>query len=94
MIDKSLKGIDCVSVRERLHTEGEMHLDPGLINITKYITNGTERMFENGTRVLFDITQLERDVCHAEIDSQKLDTQLNVWTAPFGELIFFVSFFM
>lgn len=85
MIDKSLMNIDCVSVRERLHNEGEIHLDPGLINITNYITNGTQMLFENGTRVFFDITQLERDVCHAEIDSQKLDTQLNVWTAPFGK---------
>lgn len=90
MIDKSLMGIDCVLVREKLHHEGEMHLDPGLINTTTYITNGTDMLFENGTRVFFDVTKLERDVCHAEIDSQKLDTQLNVWTAPFGELITYI----
>lgn len=84
MIDKTISGIDCVVVREKLHTSNEIHLDPGLINATNFLTNGTDMYFENGTKVFFDIPELHREVCHAEIDSQKLDTQLNIWTAPFG----------
>lgn len=33
--------------------------------------------------ILFDVTALEEAVCHAEIESQKLDTKLNAFTSPF-----------
>lgn len=84
MIDKSINNIDCVVVREKLHMEGQIHLDPKLRYNSSYLANGTEYSYGNATEVFFDISQLERDVCHAEIDSQKLDTQLNVYTASFG----------
>lgn len=86
MIDKKILGIDCVSVREKLLNEGELHLDETLISSINYTIDGAQKLLENGTKLFFDIPQLHRDVCHAEIDSQKLDTKLNVWTAPFGEL--------
>lgn len=85
MIDKKILGIDCVSVREKLQHEGEIHLDKSFMSTLNYTTDGDQYLFENGTKLFFDVPQLFREVCHAEIDSQKLDTQLNVWTAPFGK---------
>lgn len=85
MIDKSINNIDCVQVRAR---KGEMNqsmeLDHDLVYNTTYVKayNGSEVIDLNITGTLSD---LEDDVCKAEIDSQILDSALNVYTAPFGK---------
>lgn len=88
MIDKSKNNINCPEFREKMHQEKEIHLYSDrsqVLNDTHYF-NGTSILSENNPlniTVLFDLTELEHDVCHAEIESQKLDTKLNAITSPF-----------
>lgn len=83
MIDKSINNIDCVKVRERgSDTNQSMELD--------HIYNTTYIKAYNGSDVINltitgTLSELEEDVCKAEIDSQILDSALNVYTAPFGK---------
>lgn len=83
MIDKSINNIDCVAVRSRPETNLSTAID--IIYNTTVINayNGSEVIKLNINESLKD---LEDDVCRAEIDSQILDSALNVYTAPFGKL--------
>lgn len=85
MIDKSKHDINCVNVREKLENKNEIHLFPDrseVLNDTHY-ANGTSIMLDGANQtILFDLTKLERDVCHAEVESQKLDTQWNAYLSP------------
>lgn len=82
MIDKSINNIDCVYVRDKQHS-------------VNYTTQGEETELSAATIVHLinnistsgdaTITELEVEVCRAEVDSQILDSALNVYTAPFGK---------
>lgn len=91
MIDKSLNNINCPEFREKVKEplEKAIHLYSDrsqVINETHFI-NGTAILQPNSTgTVLFDISELELLVCQAEIESQKLDTRINLVTAPFGKI--------
>lgn len=85
MIDKSINNIDCVEVRARqMNMNKSEELDHDLTYNATFINayNGSEviRLILNES-----LSDLEDDVCRAEIDSQILDSQLNVYTAPFGK---------
>lgn len=84
MIDKSINNIDCVQVRARKSETNQSTVLDDLIYNTTYIKayNGSEVIDLNITGSL---SELEDDVCKAEIDSQILDSALNVYTAPFGK---------
>lgn len=86
MIDKSINMIDCTQVRaqQKSETNQSMELDPDIIYNTTYIKtyNGSELIDVNITGTFDD---LKEEVCKAEIDSQILDSALNVYTAPFGK---------
>lgn len=79
MIDKSINHIDCVDVRNR-QKNGNMTYDDDDTIITEYIHDVAFNISES-------LSELEIDVCRAEVDSQKLDSALNVYTAPFGTLL-------
>lgn len=86
MIDKSINSIDCVEVRSRKSdTNGTIELDRDLMYNSSYIKayNGSELINLNISETKSD---LEEQVCKAEIDSQILDSALNVYTSPFGKL--------
>lgn len=92
MIDKSINDINCVSFREKQKASPTEFIH--LYSDHSQVLNDTT--WKNGTAILppgsnatifFDITELEELVCQAEIDSQKLDTKLNLITAPFGNII-------
>lgn len=70
MIDKSINNINCELVFEKI---------ANMTTALGQISNATEKNFTE-----YAVTTLERDVCKAEIDSQKLDTNLNIYTAPMG----------
>lgn len=83
MIDKSINNIDCVEVRARKSDTNEtIDLDHDLAYNASYIKayNGSELIDLNISESKSD---LEEQVCKAEIDSQILDSALNVYTAPF-----------
>lgn len=89
MIDKTKNNIDCPQFREKMREENVIHLymdRSQVLNDTHYL-NGTSILpDENSSRnttILFDVTALEKNVCHAEIESQRLDTRLNAFTSPF-----------
>jgi len=91
MIDKSINDINCVTFREkqRQSTAEAIHLYIDRSQVLDDFTfkNGSLILPANSTaQVLFDITELEELVCQAEIDSQKLDTKLNLITAPFDSV--------
>lgn len=73
MIDKSKNNIECESVLVKIK------------NMTTALESAT--IGSNLTAASFPdyaVTELERLVCNAEVNSQTLDTQLNVYTAPMG----------
>lgn len=85
MIDKSINNIDCVYVRDKQHsvnysTQGEeTELSAAtIVTLVNNISSGADAT----------ITELEVEVCRAEVDSQILDSALNVYTAPFGKFFF------
>ncbi|KAG4076448.1 hypothetical protein HA402_005891 [Bradysia odoriphaga] len=83
MIDKSINNIDCVEVRGRKSdTNGTIELDHDLMYNSSYnkAYNGSELINLN---ISDTKSYLEEQVCKAEIDSQILDSALNVYTAPF-----------
>lgn len=88
MIDKSKNNINCPEFREKMREENAIHLFSDrsqVLNDTHY-SNGTSILTDDNPlnkTIVFDVTALERDVCHAEIESQKLDTKLNAITSPF-----------
>lgn len=82
MIDKSINNIDCVEVRERHDIIATNITENNILGGIAPILD--ERVFKV-LNELWNITQLEEKVCEAEIDSQKLDTELNLYTAPFGK---------
>lgn len=89
MIDKTKNDINCVTFRDkqRESTDQVIHLYSDRSQVVDDFTfkNGSAILPPNSTaKILFDITELEELVCQAEIDSQKLDTKLNLITAPFG----------
>lgn len=73
---------------DRSQVLNDTHYQNGTIifdeTIISEYTNDTDDIpaVKNKT-ILFDITKLEGEVCQAEIDSQILDSKLNVYTAPF-----------
>lgn len=90
MIDKTKNDINCVTFREKQRQSNDeaIHLYSDRSQVLDDFTfkNGSSILSPNSTaKVLFDITELEELVCQAEIDSQKLDTKLNLITAPFGK---------
>lgn len=88
MIDKSLNDINCATMKEKLKAKNEIHLYDDRSQVLDDYTfkNGSLIVPANSTaKVFFDIRKLEEEVCHAEVNSQKLDTQLNLITAPFGK---------
>lgn len=85
-----MNNINCVTFREKLREPSNqvIHLYIDRSQVTDDLTykNGTPIIPANSNAtVKFDITELEELVCQAEIDSQKLDTKLNLITAPFGK---------
>lgn len=91
MIDKSINDINCVTFRDKQKqsTHEAIHLYSDRSQVLDDFTykNGSLILPDNSTaQVMFDITELEELVCQAEIDSQKLDTKLNLITAPFGKV--------
>lgn len=90
MIDKSLNNINCPEFRDKLRepTDRVLHLyrDHSQVINETHFNNGSSILPSNSTaNILFDISELEMLVCQAEIESQKLDTRLNLVTAPFGK---------
>lgn len=97
MIDKTMNDINCVTFRDkqRESTDQVIHLYSDRSQVLDDLTykNGSTILPPNSTaKIMFDITELEELVCQAEIDSQKLDTKLNLITAPFGENNHYVIF--
>lgn len=93
MIDKSINDINCVTFRDKQKqsTSLAIHLYSDRSQVLNDTTfkNGSAILPLNSTaQIIFDITELEELVCQAEIDSQKLDTKLNLITAPFGRWIY------
>lgn len=91
MIDKSINNINCVTFREKLREPStefiHLYSDRSQVLDDSTYKNGTPILPPNSNATIkFDITELEELVCQAEIDSQKLDTKLNLITAPFGSL--------
>lgn len=87
MIDKTKNDINCVTFREKQRESEVIHLYSDRSQVLDDFTfkNGSAILSPNSTaKIVFDITELESLVCQAEIDSQKLDTKLNLITAPFG----------
>lgn len=86
MIDKSINNIDCVVVRAR----EEMNKTMESMDDHDLIYNATYINAYNGSEVIKitlneSLSELEDQVCQAEVDSQVLDSSLNVWTSPFGK---------
>lgn len=79
MIDKSINNIDCVEVRNRPDNYTVVPLEFG--NASDVLVRMIEDFEYNTTIPLFE---LEKMVCDAEVDSQILDSYLNVYTSPFG----------
>lgn len=82
MIDKSINNINCVEIRIQESSINDTNLLADNAAETKAIINATNFHTINITETL---SQLKIDVCHAEIDSQILDSALNVYTSPFGK---------
>lgn len=90
MIDKSINNINCPEFREKLLEPANqtIHLysDRSQVINETHFSNGSAIVPPNSmAAVLFDISELEMLVCQAEIDSQILDTRINLITAPFGK---------
>lgn len=90
MIDKSLNNINCPEFREKLKEpiSQVIHLysDRSQVINDTHFNNGSSIFPPSSTaKILFDISELELLVCQAEIESQKLDTRLNLVTTPFGK---------
>lgn len=86
MIDKTINNINCVDFREKMANENEIHLyiDRTQVVNDTHFTNGSSILLEGLNKTIqFDVTKLENDVCHAEIESQRLDAKLNAFTSPF-----------
>lgn len=81
MIDKSINNIDCVEVRNRPDNYTVLPLVFG--NSSDFDVPMIQDFEYNTTIPLFE---LEKMVCDAEVDSQILDSYLNVYTSPFGNL--------
>lgn len=83
VMDKSIHQIDCDDVSRKLQSENEMHLYSDrshVLNDTHY-TNETSILLEGQNRtILFNVTNLEIDVCRAEIESQALDNKLSAFS--------------
>lgn len=91
MIDKSINNIDCVYVREKelaanYTTVGGVNDDSLTLNASTIVTIVNSMQYLDGETA--QLTELEVEVCRAEVDSQILDSALNVYTAPFGEYIY------
>ncbi|XP_055321169.1 uncharacterized protein LOC129577699 isoform X2 [Sitodiplosis mosellana] len=91
MIDKTINNINCVTVREKLkessHQAIHLYSDRSQVLDDYTWKNGTPILPPNSNATIkFDITELEQLVCQAEVDSQKLDTKLNLITAPFDSV--------
>lgn len=69
MIDKSINNIDCVETKMRL-SEANLTLQQ-MINMTNHTVS--------------NVSDLEVHVCQAEIDSQHLETALNLYLSPIGK---------
>lgn len=80
MIDKSINNIDCVEVRSRPENYTVLPLDFG--NSSEVFVVPMIQDFEYNTTI--PRIELEKLVCDAEVDSQILDSYLNVYTSPFG----------
>lgn len=96
MIDKSLNNINCPEFREKLKEpiDKAIHLyrDRSQVMNETHFTNGTAILQPNAAAtILFDISELELLVCQAEIESQKLDTRINLVTTPFGKIKSFIT---
>lgn len=87
MIDKSINGIDCVYVRERERAANYSAIndDSFSLNTSTIVTVVNSLNFSGSDGETRLVTPLEVEVCQAEVDSQILDSALNVYTAPFGE---------
>lgn len=82
MIDKSINRIDCVDVRSKLNARnysGFEELSLGDANIDQLVHDPMYNVTEG-------LSELEIEVCHAEVDSQILDSELNVYTSPFDSV--------
>lgn len=93
MIDKAINDINCVTFREKLQEPDVIHFYSDRSQVLDNFTykNGSAILAPNSTtKIMFDITELEELACQAEIDSQKLDTDMNQYKAPLGtKLIYF-----
>lgn len=88
MIDKMKNNINCPEFRDKIRNEMVVHLytDRSQVTNDTHYLNGTSILADGNPMnrtIMFDVTALEHDVCHAEIESQKLDTKLNAFTSPF-----------
>lgn len=81
-----MNNIDCVYVRNRQKAENYSVFDDIGSATTSTIITMIDGMQYNSSESL---SELEIAVCQAEVDSQKLDSTLNVYTAPFGKYNFF-----
>lgn len=82
MIDKSINGIDCVDVRSKLNARNysgfeDLHLSAE--DIEQLVHDPMYNVSEG-------LSELSIDVCRAEVDSQILDSELNVYTSPFDSV--------
>lgn len=94
MIDKTMNNINCVTFREKQRDPQVIHLYSDRSQVLDDFTykNGSAILPSNSTaKIMWDITELEELVCQAEIDSQILDTKLNLITAPFGMKTIFLT---
>lgn len=81
MIDKSINNIDCVEVRSRPEMDNltVLPIDYGNSSVEVLMIKD----FQYNTTI--PLSELEKMVCDAEVDSQILDSYLNFYTAPFGK---------
>lgn len=89
MIDKSINQINCGDVREKLSS----HNYSGFVelNLSENSSDIVELVQDRPYHVTEALSELEIAVCRAEVDSQILDSQLNVYTSPFGMYCNFVN---
>lgn len=84
MIDKSINQIDCVYVRSRLTAHNHSGFEE--LNLSVNSSDIDELVHDDSRyNVTEALSELEIAVCRAEVDSQILDSQLNVYTSPFGK---------
>lgn len=84
---KSVNNIDCLEFQRKMEVENVVHLlsDRSQVFNETHFINETSILSENSsntTRVAFDVTPLEPEMCEVKFRSQILEGQLNEYISP------------